>query len=66
MTNIYNDDDDKRITLRLPVELHSLLKKIARQERRSVNAQIIVILEAWEKTIEGGDNGETTTSNRHL
>ena len=55
MTGKY-DDDDKRITLRLPVELHSLLKKIARQERRSVNAQIIVILEAWAKLIEGSDN----------
>ncbi len=57
MTGKYNDDD-KRITLRLPVELHRLLKEIAKQERRSVNAQIVVILEAWSKTIEGGDNGD--------
>ena len=57
MTGKYNDDD-KRMTLRIPVELHRLLKKIARQERRSVNAQIIVILEAWAKTIEGSDNAD--------
>ncbi len=56
MTGKY-DDDDKRITLRFPVELHSLLKKIAGKERRSVNAQIIVILEAWAKAIEESDNG---------
>ncbi len=57
MTSKY-DDDDKRITLRLPIELHSLLKEIARKERRSVNAQIIVILEAGLKIIEESDNGD--------
>jgi hypothetical protein len=39
----------KIFSLRLPEELHAALKTIAEKEHRSLNAQIIHILEEWLK-----------------
>jgi len=39
-------DEEKRITVRLPVELHERLAAQAKRERRSVNSEIVHLLEA--------------------
>ena len=36
---------DKKYTLRIPEGLHAQLEQIAKQDRRSLHAQIITILE---------------------
>jgi hypothetical protein len=36
-----------KLTIRIPPELHSWLKRRAQDERRSLNAQITVILEEY-------------------
>jgi hypothetical protein len=41
----YVAGEDKKMTLRLPPLLHSALSKIARDDRRSLHSEIIVILE---------------------
>jgi predicted HicB family RNase H-like nuclease len=35
----------KKLTLRMPIELHARLERWAKQERRSLHAQIIKVLE---------------------
>lgn len=37
--------DEKRIALRLPVELYEQLRELSEIERRSLNSQIIYLLE---------------------
>lgn len=39
------DEEEKRITVRLPEELHDRLATQARRERRSVNGEIVHLLE---------------------
>jgi predicted HicB family RNase H-like nuclease len=38
-------DSEVRITLRLPVELHTRLTEQAAHDRRSLNAEIVYLLE---------------------
>ena len=38
-------DDEKRITVRLPVELHERLAAQAKRDRRSINGEIVHLLE---------------------
>jgi predicted HicB family RNase H-like nuclease len=38
-------DEEKRITVRLPAELHERLAVQAKRERRSVNGEIVHLLE---------------------
>jgi len=42
----------KPTTLRLPEKLHEKLKKYANKERRSINNQIIIILEKFFSNLE--------------
>lgn len=37
--------DIKPITLRIPVELHDKIRELADKEKRSVNSQVIYLLE---------------------
>ncbi|MFD9599281.1 toxin-antitoxin system HicB family antitoxin [Streptomyces sp. NPDC059970] len=37
--------DEKRITLRLPEDLHARLAVHAKRERRSLNSEILILLE---------------------
>ncbi|MCC5037143.1 Arc family DNA-binding protein [Streptomyces sp. WAC 00631] len=39
-------DEDKRSTVRLPLELHERLAQLAKRDRRSVNGEIVHLLEA--------------------
>lgn len=43
-------DEEKRITLRLPVDLHEWLATQARFARRSLNSEIVYRLEAERTT----------------
>ncbi|WP_050374844.1 Arc family DNA-binding protein [Streptomyces acidiscabies] len=38
-------DEEKRITVRLPLELHERLAVLAKRDRRSVNGEIVHLLE---------------------
>ncbi|WP_019075547.1 Arc family DNA-binding protein [Streptomyces hokutonensis] len=38
-------DEEKRITVRLPVDLHERLAAQAKRDRRSVNGEIVHLLE---------------------
>ncbi|WP_078627634.1 Arc family DNA-binding protein [Streptomyces synnematoformans] len=38
-------DEEKRITVRLPLELHERLAALAKRDRRSVNSEIVHLLE---------------------
>lgn len=38
--------DDKKITIRIPSELHEKLVKLAEQDTRSLNGEIIALLRA--------------------
>ncbi|MGA5052211.1 Arc family DNA-binding protein [Streptomyces cellulosae] len=48
-------DDEKRITLRLPADLHARLTEEARTERRSLNSEIVHLLEAALGPVSGDD-----------
>jgi predicted HicB family RNase H-like nuclease len=41
----FSMEDEKRISLRLPTELHARLVEAARTDRRSVNSEIVHLLE---------------------
>ena len=43
----------KRLTLRLPDDLHAKVKKLAEKEHRSLHAQILYILEQYLKQLQG-------------
>lgn len=45
MTKTQSDRENVRITLRLPKELHEKLQKLAIEDERSLNGEIIVLLE---------------------
>ncbi|MFF9489776.1 Arc family DNA-binding protein [Streptomyces sp. NPDC014676] len=47
-------EDEKRISLRLPTELHARLAEKARTDRRSLNSEIVHLLEAALGPV-GGD-----------
>lgn len=36
--------EEKRITLRLPAELHAEIEELAKSDLRSLNAEIIILL----------------------
>jgi predicted HicB family RNase H-like nuclease len=48
-------DSEKRISLRLPTELHARLVEKARSDRRSLNSEIIHLLEATLGSLDGDD-----------
>jgi predicted HicB family RNase H-like nuclease len=48
-------DDEKRISLRLPMELHARLVEEARADRRSLNSEIVHLLEV-ALGLAGGDD----------
>lgn len=45
--------ETKNLTLRLPLDLHTWLAAVAAAERRSVNQQAIVFLEAAKEAQDG-------------
>jgi hypothetical protein len=47
-------DDEKRITLRLPGDLHARLADLARAERRSLNSEIVHLLESASDAAASG------------
>ncbi|MFE9312152.1 Arc family DNA-binding protein [Streptomyces sp. NPDC088353] len=47
--------DEKRISLRLPTDLHAQLVEQARSDRRSLNSEIVHLLEV-ALTNAGGDD----------
>ncbi|MEU2979454.1 Arc family DNA-binding protein [Streptomyces hirsutus] len=49
--------DEKRISLRLPTDLHARLVEQARTDRRSLNSEIIHLLEVT--LTNAGGNGES-------
>jgi hypothetical protein len=40
-----SDKENVRITLRLPADLHATLQQLAEQDKRSLNSQIVLLLE---------------------
>ncbi|MGW6292239.1 Arc family DNA-binding protein [Streptomyces sp. NPDC055058] len=48
-------EDEKRISLRLPTELHARLVEEARADRRSLNSEIIHLLEVALGSLDGDD-----------
>ena len=40
-------DRDKSVTIRIPADLHKAIVEAAHRDRRSLNAEILVALEAW-------------------
>jgi len=48
-------EQEKRLTVRLPKSLFDKIQELAKQERRSVNSQIIYLLEQATKAVENGD-----------
>ncbi|MFE5191465.1 Arc family DNA-binding protein [Streptomyces sp. NPDC056628] len=51
----FSKDDEKRISLRLPTELHARLVEAARADRRSLNSEILHLLEVALTTVNGDD-----------
>ncbi|MER8035730.1 Arc family DNA-binding protein [Streptomyces hydrogenans] len=49
-------DEEKRITLRLPVDLHAWLVAQARTARRSLNSEIVHRLEAPGATVADAES----------
>ncbi|WP_089100025.1 Arc family DNA-binding protein [Streptomyces hyaluromycini] len=47
-------DEEKRITLRLPADLHEWLVSEAKSARRSLNSEIVYRLEAERVAAEAG------------
>lgn len=37
----------KQLLLRLPLDLHAAIVAVAKEQRRSINAQIVFIVEEW-------------------
>jgi len=59
MYNVFMNEKqqpEKRITLRMAFELWQEVKAIAKQEKRSLNAQIVYIIQEWFKE-RGEGNG---------
>ncbi|EFL02103.1 predicted protein [Streptomyces sp. SPB78] len=50
------DDDEKRLSLRLPAVLHARLVEAAHADRRSVNSEIIHLLEVALGAVGGDDS----------
>ncbi|WP_078954150.1 toxin-antitoxin system HicB family antitoxin [Streptomyces globisporus] len=48
-------DEEKRITLRLPADLHAWLAVEAKSARRSLNSEIVHRLEAEREAVAAGD-----------
>lgn len=42
-------DTESRMTLRLPTELYEWIKADAEQNRRSLNSQVVEVLDAYRK-----------------
>lgn len=54
--------DDKRITLRIPVDIHARLVEQASADRRSLNSEILYLLE----TALGGAGGDADPSGARI
>ncbi|NBM15225.1 Arc family DNA-binding protein [Streptomyces sp. GC420] len=48
-------DEEVRMTLRLPRELRDRLRAHAQRERRSLNSELVYMLEAALAAVEGDD-----------
>ncbi len=46
------DQPFKTVTLRLPVELHTLVAKLAKEERRTLHGQLLLMLEQALQAVE--------------
>jgi predicted HicB family RNase H-like nuclease len=55
--------NDAKITVRMPREVHQSLVEMADKDRRSVNAQILVILERAAQEHQNLRSGGQKTSN---
>lgn len=55
---VYNDimKNEKRLTLRLPEWLYSTIKQKAESEKRSINSQVLLVLEQNFVKKERGTN----------
>ncbi|MGW1543859.1 Arc family DNA-binding protein [Streptomyces sp. NPDC002309] len=51
----FSMEDEKRISLRLPTELHARLVEEARADRRSLNSEIVHLLEVALGPAGGND-----------
>ncbi|WP_317633481.1 Arc family DNA-binding protein [Streptomyces sp. HUAS TT20] len=51
----FSREDQKRISLRLPTDLHARLVERARADRRSLNSEIVHLLEV-ALSPDGGDD----------
>lgn len=49
------DQPFKTVTLRLPVELHTLVSKLAKEERRTLHGQLLLML---ERALQAADETE--------
>jgi hypothetical protein len=53
------DDEVKKLALRLPVELHTIISQLAKADRRSLHAELLVLLQeainARETAVEDAD-----------
>lgn len=47
-----NKEDETRVTLRIPTKLYRAIKRIAKEEERSANSQIIFFLKRWLNNVE--------------
>lgn len=47
----------KRLSLIMPEELHKALKEVAEQERRSIHAQILYIIEKYIAELKAKKQG---------
>ena len=53
--------DEIKTQLRIPTEMHEAIKRLADQELRSLNAQILILLrEALSRRHQGSGNDEYT------
>ncbi|QIY93139.1 Arc family DNA-binding protein [Streptomyces sp. S1D4-11] len=51
----FSKADERRISLRLPTDLHARLVEQARADRRSLNSEIVHLLEAALGPVDGDD-----------
>jgi predicted HicB family RNase H-like nuclease len=47
MPKIQPDNEQKKITIRVPADIHAALVALAKQDQRSLNAEIVVALRAF-------------------
>lgn len=52
---LQNENKPVPIMVRLPADLHAVIKQLAESERRSMNSQIIILLESAIEAIAKSD-----------